>query len=180
MARVLESLEIYQHDIVGKLGEHPLCGRPTLSVGTIDGGLSVNTVPDHCTIEIDRRCLPGEDPRLAYRHAVDYLRDCLGADEFVVHDEPFSESLGLTDSSNAKLARRLQQAARDVAGRSNLVGVAYGTNAANIAAEGIPTVVFGPGSIAQAHTADEWISLEQLKFAEEIYYRFALSPHAAG
>jgi len=42
--------------------EHALVGRPTLSVGTIQGGVSVNTVPDLCTIEIDRRLLPDEDP----------------------------------------------------------------------------------------------------------------------
>jgi acetylornithine deacetylase len=39
----------------------------------------------------------------------------------------------------------------------------------------VPTVVFGPGSIAQAHTVDEWIDLDQLQLASEIYYRFALS-----
>jgi acetylornithine deacetylase/succinyl-diaminopimelate desuccinylase-like protein len=46
------------------------------------------------------------------------------------------------------------------------------TDAAFFAAVGIPTVVFGPGSIRQAHTADEWISLEQLELATEVFYRF--------
>ncbi len=73
MAHVLNALESYANDLVGTLAEHPLCGRPTLSVGTISGGVSVNTVPDRCTIEIDRRIVPGEDPQAAWQHVIDYL-----------------------------------------------------------------------------------------------------------
>jgi len=173
MARVLEALEIYQHDVVDGLAEHALCGRPTISVGTISGGISVNTVPDHCTIEIDRRCVPGEKPREAYAHVLNYLRNSLAADPQVTHDEPFSESLGLDDAHSSELAAQLCKTARGVTGRCEIVGVPYGTDAATIADAGIPSVVFGPGSIAQAHTADEWIALDELHTASEIYYRFA-------
>ncbi len=72
MGRVLRALEHYQREIVGTLADHPLCGRPTLSVGTIHGGISVNTVPDRCTIEIDRRLSPGEEPQAAWQHVVHY------------------------------------------------------------------------------------------------------------
>ena len=78
MAPVLAALERYAGEVVPQLGEHPLCGRPTLNVGTVQGGLSVNTVPDRATIEIDRRVLPGEDPQAAYEHVVDYLARSLG------------------------------------------------------------------------------------------------------
>ena len=59
-------------------------------------------------------------------------------------------------------------------GQSELVGVPFGTDAAAIAATGVPTVVFGPGSIDQAHTADEFIAIDQLRFATEIFYRIAM------
>jgi acetylornithine deacetylase len=72
----------------------------------------------------------------------------------------------------------LAAAAREVSGRSERIGAAYATNAAFLAAAGVPTVVFGPGSIQQAHTADEWIALDQVQQAAEILYRFAR--HAAG
>lgn len=173
MARVLEALEIYQHDIVGNLAEHPRCGRPTLSVGTIAGGLSVNTVPDHVTIEIDRRCVPGEDPRQAYRHVVDYLASCLGADASVRHEPPFSESRGLADTNNRALASYVSSVAQTQVPGCVIEGVNYGTNAEAFSDAGIPTVVFGPGSIAQAHTADEWIALDQLEIASHLYYRVA-------
>lgn len=177
MARVLEALEIYQHDVVGNLASHPLCGVPTISVGTIAGGLSVNTVPDHCTIEIDRRCVPGENPRDAYEHALKYLGDCLGADRLVQHDAPFSESLGLQDTHNLKLAEHVRSTVLPMNGDCQIVGVPYGTNAAIFADAGVPSIVFGPGSIAQAHTADEWIDLNQLNSAAEMYFQAARSWH---
>ncbi len=51
------------------------------------------------------------------------------------------------------------------------VGVPYATDAAAIAAVGVPAVVFGPGSIAQAHTADEFIEVDALRLATEIFYQ---------
>jgi acetylornithine deacetylase len=56
---------------------------------------------------------------------------------------------------------------------SGIVGVPYGTDASIISATGVPTVVFGPGSIAQAHTCDEFIEIDQLEFAADIFHRIA-------
>ncbi len=173
LAPVLTALEIYARDVVPQLGEHSLCGRPTLNVGTVQGGLSVNTVPDRATIEIDRRLLPGEDPDAAYRHAVDYLAGALAEPGRIEHDPPFMRTSGLADRDNGPLAEKLLATARGVTGRGEKIGVAYGTNAAATSAAGIPSVVFGPGSIDQAHTADEWLALDQLALAAEAYYQFA-------
>ena len=52
------------------------------------------------------------------------------------------------------------------------MGVPYGTNASSIAGADVPSVVFGPGSIDQAHTADEWVSLDQVARASEALYQF--------
>ena len=62
--------------------------------------------------------------------------------------------------------------ARTVRGTAAEIGVPFGTDAATIAAAGVPSVVFGPGSIAQAHTADEWLSITELEQASESLYRF--------
>jgi succinyl-diaminopimelate desuccinylase len=64
---------------------------------------------------------------------------------------------------------------REVAGGCRRLGVPYASDAAMLAAAGVPTVVFGPGFIEQAHTADEWIPLDQLRQATEIIYRFCLA-----
>jgi acetylornithine deacetylase len=174
MAAVVQALERHQARLAASAPEHPLCGRPTLSVGTIAGGLSVNTVPDRCTIEIDRRLLPGESPEVGRQQVLDCLAEELARSRPAVrleHEPPFLVGHGLPDEQNRGLGRRLAAVASDLVSGRRLVGVAFGTDAAVYAAAGAPTVVFGPGDIAQAHTADEWLAVEQLEQASEILYR---------
>ena len=172
MGPVLAALERYHHEVALKMKPHPLCGTPTLSVGTITGGLSVNTVPADCTIEIDRRLIPGEDPQQVYRQIVDFMTTETGGDAAIEHEGPFLTGLGLSDETNGPLAERMVAAAREARIDSRLVGVPFGTDAAAIGAGGVPSIVFGPGSIDQAHTADEWLPLDQLAQASEAFYRF--------
>lgn len=172
MARVLAALETFAAQVGEAVPVHRLCGRATLSVGTIQGGLSVNTVPDVCTIEIDRRLLPGEDAMDAYHSVVEYVRGRLGNDPAVEHEPPYLRGTTLADHDNGPLADRLAGVVRRVLGRGEKIGVSYGTNASRIAPTGVPTVVFGPGSIDQAHTADEWLSLDELAKASDVLYEF--------
>jgi acetylornithine deacetylase len=173
MARVLSALERYHHEVAVKSKPHPLCGTPTLSVGLIFGGISVNTVPDSCTVDVDRRVVPGENAEEVYRQIVDYVGRETGGDEGVEHEPPYLAGSGLSDENNAPLAERLVAAARQTGVDCRAVGVPYGTNAAAISASGVPSVVFGPGSIDQAHTADEWLSLDALVQASEVLHQFA-------
>jgi acetylornithine deacetylase len=172
MARVLEALERYQLEVTPKLRAHPLCGTPTLSVGMITGGISVNTVPERCTIDIDRRVVPGEDPLAAQRHIIEYVAAATGGDAAVEHEPPYLAGGGLSDDVNGPLAAQMVAAARSAGIECRTIGVPYGTNAAAIGAKGVPSIVFGPGSIDQAHTADEWLSLDQLAQASEALYQF--------
>ncbi len=173
MARVLGVLQSYAEEHVAKLGQHPLLGSPTLSVGMIEGGVSVNTVPDRCSIEIDRRLLPGEDPLDAWEHAKAHLASQLPSDLPIEHEAPQLAAQGLSDDLNKRLAEQLGELARQRGGPGRSIGVPYGTDAPAFAADRIPTVVFGPGDLQQAHTKDEWIAIEQLETATEIYCEFA-------
>jgi len=173
MARAVTAIERYTGEVLPELGEHRLCGRPTLVVSTISGGVSINMVPARATIEIDRRLIPGEEPETAREHVIDYLAEQVGEIE---HEVPYRAIVGLSDENNGPLAEGFLASAQEVAPRSKIAGVPYGTDAAVLATTGVPCIVFGPGSIDQAHTADEWISLEQLGQAAEIYYRFASRP----
>ena len=99
-----------------------------------------------------------------------YLRREVGGDfEFL---PPWLTGLTLSDHNNHELADGLMESIKQVVGERKKVGVPYGTNASRTSAVGVPSVVFGPGSILQAHTRDEWISIEQLEQASEIYYRY--------
>lgn len=172
MARVLPVLDRYNREVLPAMAEHPLCGRPTLSVGTIRGGLSVNTVPDRCTIEIDRRLLPGEEIDAAQQAVIEYVRAAVDNDDLVRHDPPHLSATGLADGANAALAQRLLAAAARRVGPKRRIGVPYGTDASAIHRAGVPAVVFGPGCIDQAHTADEWVAVDQIHAAADVYEEF--------
>ena len=172
MARALTSLQHYQEEVVPRVASHPLCGPATLSVGTIRGGTSVNIVPDLCTVELDRRLPPGENPEQARRHLIDFLANDPRIDFPLEHEPLYMEGLPLSDDANGPLADRLALVASEVVGKCAKVGEPYCTNASFFCQTGVPSVVFGPGSVEQAHTDDEWVSLEQIQQAAEVFYRF--------
>ncbi len=170
MAEVVGHLKDYAADLENNSDAHPLCGPPTLSVGRIDGGISVNVVPPESSIEIDRRVIPGEDQTQVIPLVESYLRERLDFDIEML--PPWCVVGALSDELSGQLAEQLMTQVQVVVGPRQTLGVPYGTNAAATAAAGVPTVVFGPGSIDQAHTKDEWIEAAQLDQAAEILFRF--------
>ena len=176
MGRVLDCLEEYAALLSDKVEPHPLCGPATLSVGRIYGGASVNVVPDDCAIEIDRRVIPGEDPEAAVDDVREFLANRLDFD--VTLEPPFLIGPTLSSDNNAWLSAALLEHITDVDGPHKALGVPYGTHASRTCGAGVPSVVFGPGSIDQAHTKDEWIDIDQLEKASEVYYRFCCNPPA--
>ncbi len=170
MGRVLTALEEFAAKLPAMIPAHPLCGPATLSVGRITGGISVNTVPDSCEIEIDRRVIPGEDGWDAIKQVQQYFASRL--DFEVEHLPPWLVGVSLSDEHNGPLGTRLLDCIAKIAGSHKKVGVPYGTHASRIASAGVPSVVFGPGDIAQAHTVNEWIDISQLRQAAEVYFAF--------
>lgn len=174
LARAVTAIEHYATDALPTLPIHALCGQPTLAVTTLRGGLSSNTIPDRATVEIERRTLPDEEPMAARQAVIDYLAEALPSDAALLeHAAPSILGGGLSDTHNGPLAESLLARVRELVPKATRTGAVYGTDAAVIAPAGPPTVVFGPGSIDQAHTADEWIAIDQLEQATEILYRFA-------
>lgn len=170
MARVVSVLEDYAGSLMAG-PNHPLLGRATLSVGVIRGGTSTNVVPSSCLVEIDRRLIPGEDPMGAFSGCREAVLSKLGADFPVICHDPWLIAPALNTAADAEVARIAEEAVRSVRGESRARGVPYGTDAATLSGGGIPSVVLGPGDIAQAHTRDEWIALDQIEEAAEIYFR---------
>jgi acetylornithine deacetylase/succinyl-diaminopimelate desuccinylase-like protein len=174
MARVVQALERYHDQLSTTSAGHPLCGRPSLCVSTIQGGVGINTVPDRATIEIDHRLPPGESPETAHAAVVAYIDETVElGDCRIEHDPPFMHSRGMVDAVNRPLADSVAALVRDAGRQSELVGVRFGTDAGAIAGTGVPTIVFGPGSIAQAHTVDEFIEIDELELATRLFYRIA-------
>jgi acetylornithine deacetylase len=171
MARVVSSIEKFAAKLRNSRSD-PLLGPPTMSVGRIEGGTSVNTVPDRCRIEIDRRIIPGENPKDAPEELIAFLRGEGGIDFPFECAEPWSSKEALSPKGADELITRLGAAVDSVKGSHRLTAVPYGTDAPALAEAGIPTVVFGPDDIAKAHTCDEWVSLAEVEQASEILYRF--------
>lgn len=174
MGRLLVGIEDYATELRASRSD-PLLGPPTLSIGRIEGGTSVNTVPDRCKIEVDRRVIPGEDPALAPDQLMAFLKFEVGIDFPFECAAPWMCKSALSPEGSAPLVALLGQAIDAVKGSHQVHGVPYGTDASTIAEAGIPSVVFGPGDIAKAHTCDEWVPLDEVAEASEILYRLALS-----
>ena len=151
---------------------HPVLGNATWNVGTIRGGAGVNVVPDHCEIEIDRRLVPGDrsEEVLAYVDAaLDEMRTTDPALR-IDRDPPFVDIPPLETPEEAPVVRAAQRAVAAAGMSPEPLGVAYATDAAMLSGVGaIPSVVLGPGNIAQAHTNDEWIEIAQLEQAVGVY-----------
>lgn len=165
MARVVELLEgTYATGL--KTRQHPLLGHPTVNVGTIHGGTQPNIVPEQCVISIDRRTLPGETDSTVQRELRSLLRQW-GVQARVTFVRGFP-CPAMETSPELPLVKQLMRVVRQRQPR----GVPYFCDAAVLASGGVPSVVFGPGNIAQAHTRDEWIALDQLQQATEILEHF--------
>ena len=165
MARVVDALET---DYAARLKKrkHELLGTGTVNVGQISGGTQPNIVPDSCVISIDRRTLPGETDAGVRREISELLR----AQKLNVKIS--SAKLAPAAPLETDVKRPLVQQFFHSVHQTRPVGVDYFCDAAVLSAGGIPSVVFGPGDIAQAHTADEWISLAQLERGKDLLVRF--------
>jgi acetylornithine deacetylase len=170
MGYVLPLIEEYARGLVART--HPRLGPATLSVGLISGGSSVNTVPDRCRVDIDRRLLPGEVPVQACRELDTFLRARLGDGFPFTSSVPELQMPALGNDLSAGLTARLGEAIDAVVGKHEVHAVPYGTDASTFAVNGIPAVVFGPGDIGKAHTCDEWVSLEEVEQASAILAGF--------
>ena len=171
MAKLLTHIERYAAEFSARPGDERL-GSGTLCVGTIQGGVSPNMVPDRCVIDLDRRLIPGESPTASMQELETYLRRNCDV-PFQLLPELFA-CPPLSAANAGPLTARLGKAIDAVVGTHEVHAVPYGTDASTIAEAGIPVVVFGPGDIQDAHTKDESIDLKQLESATAILRNFAL------
>jgi len=168
MARIVDLLETEYASGLQKRRHH-LLGPPTVSVGTIRGGTQPNIVPDQCVILIDRRTVPGESEKSVMGEISSLLKTRgLGA---TINNGKFEPCLPMETDANLPLVRQFL----DSAGQRKPEGVRYFCDASILSQGGIPSVVFGPGDIAYAHTIDEWIETASLDEATTVLLKFLKS-----
>jgi acetylornithine deacetylase/succinyl-diaminopimelate desuccinylase-like protein len=145
-------------------------GPPTVSVGTIHGGTATNVVPDRCEIQVDRRLLPGETAAAVLAD----LRLRLAAIPGGVELALMKEGLAFHTAADAGLVRRFGAALEAVDVPPVREGAAWCSDAGPLAQVCAETLVWGPGSIAQAHTADEYIEASALEAGRAALRKFLL------
>ncbi|MGQ0712454.1 MAG: ArgE/DapE family deacylase [Gemmatimonadaceae bacterium] len=149
---------------------HPILGRASLHASSIRGGTGWSTYPDQCRIQIERRTLPGESreqPLADVRAAIERVteaRPSLAAAARLVFSQPPSEV-----DLDAAIVRALSAALADRDERVSIGGMSAWTDAALLNDAGIPAICFGPGDIAQAHAAEEWIEVEEVERAAAVF-----------
>jgi acetylornithine deacetylase/succinyl-diaminopimelate desuccinylase family protein len=175
MARLILDLERYQSEVLERR-PHPLLGPASINVGVISGGVGVNVVADACTIYVDRRMLPGEDPQAVIAELQEIVAARQAADpERTYRVGDFLISNWFQNDVESALFRRFVRLCADETGAPpEPVGYLPGSDAkhlTNVAREGM--VVFGPGSYEVAHAADEYVVIEELETTRCILARFA-------
>ncbi|ACB76199.1 M20 family metallopeptidase [Opitutus terrae] len=169
MVRVIEALESqYVPGVATRID--PLTGAAACSINVIRGGTQVNIVPERCEIDVDRRLVPGESPAEALA-ARDRVLAPLARGSAPVEFEhlPLFGIPPLSSEPNLPLLRRFAPVLTRHGSDATARGVRYATNASHYATASVPVIVLGPGSITQAHTADEWLSRDQLDRATRLY-----------
>jgi acetylornithine deacetylase len=142
-----------------------------LNIGVIHGGVQVNFVPDWCEIEIDRRLLPGETGAAVLAGYESMLADLSSE---VAMEPPMLVDEALETAADSPVAQAASAVLRDMGLNGELAGVPYGSDASKLSRHGVPSIIFGPGSIDQAHAAVEYVECDQVLRAEEFYRQFLL------
>jgi acetylornithine deacetylase len=172
MARLILALEDDEASLATKV--HPLAGAATCNVGVISGGVQVNFVPDECVIEIDRRLLPGEraiDALTNYQALLDDL--AVRHPGFIAEMEaPMLTDEGLDTPVDAAPALLGGEILREMGLDGAPAGVPFGSDASKLSRQGVPSLVFGPGSIDRAHGAVEYVEIDEVLKAEAFFREF--------
>jgi acetylornithine deacetylase len=167
--RMADVIRFVEDDMTADLARisDPLVGSPTICSTIVRGGAGINIVPPECTLFIDRRIIPGEDPGEVFsqcKTAIEALAP--GSIEVL---EPMVTAPALAPPGDGAAVVTAMAASL---GRHELdpepCGVNYGSDASKIRAAGVPSIVFGPGTIADAHQPDESVRLADVEAAASV------------
>lgn len=175
MVQVLQALEHDNLELSNR--SHPLLGNATCNVGVIRGGVQVNLVPSSCQVEVDRRLLPGETSELVFQHyqnVVDEVMLKYPQVKAIMHP-PMLTDLPLETPIDCVPVQAMVQVLNELGCHREPAGMPFGSDASKFGALGIPSLIFGPGSIDQAHTANEFVDCQQVLTSHQVYCSYMRS-----
>jgi len=173
MAAVIEAFKDYNDELLAAT-PHPLCGHGRFTPGVIQGGVQVNMVPDYCELEVDRRTQPGETQEQVYAEFLRRLEKIRANDPDLVYEitEPTWLIAPNDISPQETVVQALRAAHQSILGRDP--GVQAFVAGSDAPYMGFPTVICGPGSIAQAHSNPEFVEIREVLDAARLYLHVVL------
>jgi acetylornithine deacetylase len=168
-------LRAINNDLSARPGGQPEHG--SLTVSLISGGTGINVVPERCVVGYDRRVTPGQTSAGALAEidaALDRVRESR-PDLRIERLVPWLEGDSLSTSPESRIVGTASAVCTGLGLDSAPARVPYGSDASRFQTGGIPTIVFGPGSIAQAHGAGEFVPVSELVAATAFYQGVARS-----
>lgn len=171
--RFLAELDVLEADI-GTRPPHPLLGRGSIHAGTVAGGAAPSVYPERCTLSLERRTLPGETAKRV-REELERVAERVRAREprLSIDLEVTLDRPGTEVAPDHPVVAGLRQAARSVGAEGGVEPMTAWVDAAWLNEVGVPAVCFGPGSIEQAHSADEWCDADEVARCALALERFA-------
>ena len=170
---VLDELERLQHDVLD-LRTHHLLGHASLHASTISGGTGWSTYPDTCVLRIERRTLPGETTASVISEFEQACARATTRDAALDVQVRHVLTQGPSDvPADAAIVRALEAAMRAEGEPVRHEGMSAWTDAALLNEAGIPAICYGPGDIVLAHSAEEWVPLDEVERATRVLQRLA-------
>ncbi len=144
---------------------HDVIGSPSINVGRIQGGINVNSVPDHAEFDIDIRTIPTQDHKEIRAHLESYLEGDVELQTSVDVDGVIS------DDAHPWIQDVFDRITPHLGARPDVKTAKYFTDASVLtpAYGNPPTIILGPGDAAMAHKTDEYSEIDKLYKSVEIY-----------
>ena len=162
MGRVLAALQELDARLQSG-ARHARLGTASLHASLIEGGRELSSYPDRCTLQLERRTLPGEGPSVLATEVDQILARLAAADAaFAAHATPLFGRPPYEVDAAHPLPAALLRTARAAGCRASTIGMSFWTDAAVLGQAGIPSVLFGPTG-AGLHSVDEWVDLASVR-----------------
>jgi acetylornithine deacetylase len=164
-------LAAFEKEMVTRTAVHPLLGPSTLTCTAFEAGEGPNTVPSRARLRFDYRYLPTENGQEVYRHfrkVAEALSSAIPGLAVTV-EPPFIDSSAMDVPESSQIVSEMRAVCSARGLPDTVIGVPYGSDATKMVNDGgVPTIVFGPGSIDQAHSLHEFVEIDQVVTAAEM------------